>query len=71
MFFNNEFASRYDGLVKKQNWYGSEVLFGMIFEYIQMKDKILDIGIYYSREQRSICTSNCRESEEQEGSYYI
>lgn len=41
MFFNNEFASRYDGLVKKQNWYGSEVLFGMIFEYIQMKEYFL------------------------------
>lgn len=45
LFFNNEFASQYDDLVKKQNWYGSEVLFGMIFEYIKMKDRILDIGI--------------------------
>ena len=45
LFFNNEFASQYDDLVKKQKWYGSEILFGMIFEYLKTKDKILDIGI--------------------------
>jgi 2-polyprenyl-3-methyl-5-hydroxy-6-metoxy-1,4-benzoquinol methylase len=45
LFFNDEFASQYDDLVKKQNWYGSEVLFGMVFEYIKKKDRILDIGI--------------------------
>jgi predicted TPR repeat methyltransferase len=45
VFFNNEFASKYDDLVEKQKWYGSEILLGMIFEYLKAKDKILDIGI--------------------------
>ncbi len=45
LFFNNEFALKYDDLVEKQNWYGAEVLLGMIFEYLRTQDKILDIGI--------------------------
>ena len=45
LFFNNEFALRYDALVKRQNWYGAEILLGMIFDYLKAKDKILDIGI--------------------------
>jgi predicted TPR repeat methyltransferase len=45
LFFSNEFALKYDDLVGKQNWYGSEILLGMIFEYLKTKDKILDIGI--------------------------
>ena len=45
LFFNNNFASKYDDLVRKQNWYGSEVLFGMIYERIKSGDKILDLGI--------------------------
>lgn len=45
LFFNNNFASKYDDLIQKQNWYGSEILFGMIFEYIKSGDKILDLGI--------------------------
>lgn len=45
LFFNNEFALKYDDLVGKQNWYGAEILLGMIFEYLKTKDKILDIGI--------------------------
>ena len=45
LFFNNEFASKYDDLVEKQNWYGAEILLGMIFDYLKAKDKILDIGI--------------------------
>ena len=45
LFFNNEFASKYDDLVGKQNWYGAEILLGMIFDYLKAKDKILDIGI--------------------------
>jgi predicted TPR repeat methyltransferase len=45
LFFNNEFALKYDDLVGKQNWYGAEILLGMIFDYLKAKDKILDIGI--------------------------
>ena len=45
LFFNNEFALKYDQLVGKQNWYGSEILLGMMFEYLKTNDKILDIGI--------------------------
>lgn len=32
-------------LLQKQEWYGSEILFGMIFEYIKSGESILDIGI--------------------------
>lgn len=45
LFFNNEFALKYDDLVRRQNWYGAEILLGMIFGYLRAKDKILDIGI--------------------------
>lgn len=45
LFFNNEFAEKYDESVQKQKWYGAEILFGMIYEYIKPKEKILDIGI--------------------------
>ena len=45
LFMNGQFASRYDDLIQEQNWYGPEILFGMIFEYIKSGEKILDIGI--------------------------
>jgi len=45
LFMNEQFASRYDDLIQEQNWYGPEILFGMIFEYINAGEKILDIGI--------------------------
>ena len=45
LFMNGQFASRYDDLIQKQNWYGPEILFGLIFEYIKSGEKILDIGI--------------------------
>ncbi|MBI9089184.1 MAG: class I SAM-dependent methyltransferase [Desulfobacterium sp.] len=45
LFFSNQFALKYDELVGKQNWYGAEILLGMIFNYLKPKDKILDIGI--------------------------
>jgi len=38
LFFNNEFALKYDDLVGKQNWYGAEILLGMIFDYLKTKD---------------------------------
>lgn len=45
LFFNTEFALQYDELIEKQNWYGAEILLGMIFDHLKKKDKILDIGI--------------------------
>lgn len=45
IFMNAQFASKYDNLIQDQNWYGPEILFGMIFEYIKPGDTILDIGI--------------------------
>jgi len=45
LFMNGQFASGYDGLILEQNWYGPEILFGMIFEYIKSGEQILDIGI--------------------------
>ena len=45
LFMDEQFASRYDALIQNQNWYGPEILFGMIFEYIKPGEKILDLGI--------------------------
>lgn len=45
LFFKDEFAKNYDGSVKKQNWFGAEILFGMLYEFIKPNEKILDIGI--------------------------
>ncbi len=45
LFFNNDFTAKYDDLVRKQNWYGAEIMFGMIFEYIKSGDRLLDLGI--------------------------
>ena len=42
---NDQFASKYDDLVQQQEWYGCEILFGMMFEYIKSEERILDIGI--------------------------
>ena len=45
LFMNGQFALKYDDLIQEQNWYGPEILFGMMFEYIRSGQKILDIGI--------------------------
>jgi predicted TPR repeat methyltransferase len=45
LFFKSEFAEKYDESVKKQKWFGAEILFGMIYEYLTANDRILDIGI--------------------------
>ncbi len=45
LFFKKEFAAKYEAAVKKQKWYGAEVLFGMVYEFLTANDKILDIGI--------------------------
>ncbi len=45
MFFKKKFAEKYEDAVKKQKWYGAEILFGMVYEFLAANDKILDIGI--------------------------
>ena len=40
-----EHASEYDELARKYHWHGPELLFGFCFEYIQPKQKLLDLGI--------------------------
>ena len=45
LFFKQEFVEKYDDAIKKQKWYGSEILFGMIDEFMKANDTILDIGI--------------------------
>jgi predicted TPR repeat methyltransferase len=45
LFFKKEFVEKYDEAVKKQKWYGAEIVFGMIYENLNANDKILDIGI--------------------------
>lgn len=45
LFMNEQFATKYDDFIQEQNWYGPEVLFGMMFEYLASGEKILDIGI--------------------------
>lgn len=39
------FASEYDKLSKKHDWYSPEILFGLVFEYLNKNKKLLDIGI--------------------------
>lgn len=38
-------AKEYDSLSGQYEWYGGEVLFGLVFEYISAGDKLLDLGI--------------------------
>jgi len=45
LFFKKEFVEKYDDAIKQQKWYGAEILFGMVYEYLKKNDKILDIGI--------------------------
>jgi len=41
----NEFASIYDEYVMNCQWVGVDILFGLMFKYLQPNQKILDIGI--------------------------
>lgn len=44
-FQHKEFADKYEDHVNNQKWYGPEILFGMVYEFIQPGHKILDLGI--------------------------
>jgi ubiquinone/menaquinone biosynthesis C-methylase UbiE len=42
---HDEFAKTYDSQVKQYHSYGSEVLFGLCYEYVKPGDHLLDLGI--------------------------
>ena len=39
------FAKEYDQSSKKHEWFSPEILFGLMFEYVKNKEKLLDLGI--------------------------
>lgn len=41
----NDFAHNYDEYVKNCQWIGADILFGLMYEYINPNQKLLDIGI--------------------------
>nr|WP_320000033.1 class I SAM-dependent methyltransferase [uncultured Draconibacterium sp.] len=41
----NNFAPNYDDYIKNCQWIGTDILFGLMFEYIDSNQKLLDIGI--------------------------
>ena len=43
--YYNDFAPEYDRLANDYYWFSPKVMFGMLFDRIKRKDKLLDIGI--------------------------
>lgn len=41
----NDFAPKYDDYIQNCQWIGTDILFGLMFEYINPNQKLLDIGI--------------------------
>ncbi len=41
----NDFAHNYDDYVKNCQWVGADILFGLMYEYINLNQTFLDIGI--------------------------
>lgn len=41
----NDFAPNYDDYIRNCQWIGTDILFGLMFEYFNPKQKLLDIGI--------------------------
>lgn len=41
----DEFAPGYDLYIRKTGWYGPDMLFGMMYQYISKEELILDMGI--------------------------
>ena len=39
-----QFAADYDQVIKKNNWVASDILFGMLYEFLHSEMKILDVG---------------------------
>ena len=44
-FQYKEFAEKYEEHIAIQKWYGSEILFGLVYEFIKPGDRLLDLGI--------------------------
>jgi len=42
---HDEEAAEYDQQVREYHWFGTEIVFGMCFEYVNPQDRLLDIGI--------------------------
>ncbi len=42
---NDEFASGYDDEAQRYKWYGPEILFGLMYEFVEPAQTLLDIGI--------------------------
>lgn len=40
----NQFAQGYDSYIKNCQWYGPDMLFGMMYEYLTPNEQILDLG---------------------------
>lgn len=45
LLHTNQFAPHYDAYMAKTYWYGPEMLFGLMHEYIQSGQNLLDLGI--------------------------
>lgn len=42
---DSQSASEYDDQARKTNWFGSEVVFGLAYEFVEPGDSLLDLGI--------------------------
>lgn len=43
--YHDQFATEYDKQAKEFEWFGGEIIFGLMYEYVKKGDKLLDIGI--------------------------
>jgi hypothetical protein len=41
---DNQAAVEYDLQARKTNWFGSEVVFGLAYEFVKPGDSLLDVG---------------------------
>lgn len=41
----DEFAIHYDEYISNTNWYGPQFMFGLLYEFIQKEENLLDLGI--------------------------
>jgi predicted TPR repeat methyltransferase len=42
---DSQSASEYDNQARRTNWFGSEVVFGLAYEFVKPGDSLLDLGI--------------------------
>jgi predicted TPR repeat methyltransferase len=41
----NDFAQNYDNYIQNCYWFGTDILFGLMYEYISSKQTLIDLGI--------------------------